>query len=121
MFPPGQFSIESLEKRIDDFDFAILIMTCDDKVKSRGRKMLGPRDNLLFELGFFIGRLGRRRTLMVMDRSVEGKFPTDIAGITTTTYVPPNLGNYQSALGAACVQLKSVFSQLGPRVKMPTA
>ncbi|QYS86105.1 nucleotide-binding protein [Flavobacterium oreochromis] len=43
------------------FDFGILIGSPDDKVEVRGKEYLQARDNILFELGLFIGRLGLKR------------------------------------------------------------
>jgi predicted nucleotide-binding protein len=74
IFPPGEFTLESLDQRMAGFDFAVLVMTADDVVKSRGQKLFAPRDNLLLELGLCMGRLGRRRTFVVSDRTIRMKF-----------------------------------------------
>jgi len=47
------------------FDFAALVLTADDLTASRQVVSLGPRDNVLFELGLFMGRLGRSRTFVI--------------------------------------------------------
>jgi hypothetical protein len=39
--------------------FAVLIITPDDVVSSRDIEAQAPRDNVMFELGLFMGRLGR--------------------------------------------------------------
>src|SRR5690554_8158172 len=39
------------------FDFGILIGSPDDKVEVRGKEYLQARDNILFELGLFIGKI----------------------------------------------------------------
>ena len=43
---------------LDRFDFAILVLTADDLVASRDVLSTAPRDNVLFELGLFMGGLG---------------------------------------------------------------
>ena len=53
--------IESLEHLLDTSDFAIVVLTPDDKTKSRDNERWSPRDNVIFESGLFFGRLGRRR------------------------------------------------------------
>jgi len=42
------------------------------------------RDNVLFELGLFMGALGRERTYVVNEKSV--RLPTDLAGIATVSF-----------------------------------
>jgi len=57
VFAPGSVTLEALVSQISKFDFAILIFTPDDLIKSRGTRAQVPRDNVLIELGLFIGRL----------------------------------------------------------------
>jgi predicted nucleotide-binding protein len=118
MFDPSEYTLEALESSLDGFDFAILVLTADDRVECRGTLSNAPRDNVLLELGLFIGKLGRRRTIVVTDRSVDLKLPSDLAGLTQANYSPHRNGNFRSALGAACVRIKEVITTLGPRNDM---
>src|SRR5215472_13682938 len=86
LFDVGSTFIDSLIKALPRFDFAALILTGDDLLTSREITTLGPRDNVLFELGLFMGRLGRERTFVVRARSDHIKIPSDLAGLTTATY-----------------------------------
>ena len=63
--------------------------------------MQAPRDNVLLEMGLFIGALGRERTFAVFDRSVDMKLPSDLAGVTPASYAPHASGNLQASLGAS--------------------
>src|SRR5262249_47053757 len=98
-------NLESLVKTLDTFDFAILVLTPDDLVSSRGETTSAPRDNVLLELGIFIGGIGRERTFMVIDRTAKLKLPTDLAGVTPATFEPPQGGTLQSAVGPACTAI----------------
>ena len=40
----------------------MLVLTPDDWMSSRDVAAFGPRDNVIFELGLFMGHLGRSRT-----------------------------------------------------------
>ncbi len=102
VFGLSQGTLESLVLALDQFDFAILVLTPDDLVVSRDQVTSAPRDNVLFELGFFIGGLGRDRTFIVYDRTALIKLPSDLAGVTAVTFEPHSSGNLQSALGGHC-------------------
>jgi hypothetical protein len=66
------------------FDFGILIGTKDDKVEYRGQEELQPRDNILFELGLFIGRLGLNNCAFLIDKEI--KLLSDIKGISLARF-----------------------------------
>jgi predicted nucleotide-binding protein len=117
IFKVGQNILESLVNSLSSFDFAILIFTPDDMIRSRKRSLNSPRDNVLIELGLFIGHLGRERTFAVYDRTAEIKIPSDMAGVTPATFQPHSNGNLQASLGVASTKLKMAIEKLGPRVR----
>ncbi|CAA0159127.1 STING domain-containing protein [Tenacibaculum maritimum] len=71
------------------FDYGILIGSPDDKVEVRGKEYLQARDNVLFELGLFIGRLGIDKCAFLVSDDV--KIPTDFGGIKLSMYNKTNL------------------------------
>jgi hypothetical protein len=117
VFGLGEGSLESLVKNLDSFDFAILVLTPDDLVEKRGDVKQAPRDNVLLELGLFIGALGRDRSFAVYDRKVKLHLPTDLAGVTMATYTLHESGNLRSSLGAASTLIEDVVYRLGRRNK----
>jgi hypothetical protein len=82
---------------------------------SRGTERPVARDNVLFELGLFVGGLGRDRTFMLFDRSNPPALPTDLAGVSAATFEPHSSGNLQAALGAACTRIQMSIEKLGVR------
>ena len=108
-------TLESLVNALDEFDFAVLALTADDLVTSRETSSTAPRDNVLFELGLFMGGLGRNRTFIVYDRTASLKLPTDLAGVSAATFEPHANGNLQSSLGAAATRIEEQFTRLGIR------
>jgi hypothetical protein len=78
--------IESLEEETFENDFAILVLTPDDTTTSRKKKKQSPRDNVIFELGLFMGSLGRERCFFVHNESADLKLPSDLLGIMAATY-----------------------------------
>lgn len=115
VFGLGQGTLESLVLALGRFDFAVLVLTADDLTVKRGKKKSSARDNVLFELGLFIGGLGRDRTYMVFDRTSPPDLPSDLAGITATTFEPHVSGNLNAALGAACTQIENQIEKMGIR------
>lgn len=71
------------------FDFGILIGTPDDKTEKRGENVLSARDNILFELGLFIGKLGLNKCAFLVDDRVE--IPSDFGGIYLAKFNNGNL------------------------------
>lgn len=108
-------TLESLVRKVSDFDFAVLVLTPDDVVRKREKINDAPRDNVLFELGLFMGTLGRERTYIVHPR-VQIDLPSDLAGITPATYEPNRSdGNLQAAVGSAAAKMLAEIKRLGRR------
>jgi CRP/FNR family transcriptional regulator, cyclic AMP receptor protein len=85
-FLASETAIESLENAIGRADFAVLVLAPEDDVVSRDIAQRAPRDNVVFELGLFMGALGRRRTYIVSPAYTPMKTPTDLLGITPLYY-----------------------------------
>jgi hypothetical protein len=64
VFGLSEGSLESLVAALDRFDFAVLVITPDDLLASHDTVIQAPRDNVMFEIGLFMGRLGRARLLI---------------------------------------------------------
>ncbi len=110
-------TLEALVEKSQNFDFAILVLTPDDMASSRGVEKAQPRDNVLIELGLFIGVLGRARTFIVYDHAAGIKLPTDLAGVTHASFQSHKDGNLVASLGAACTEIKTAIEKLGNRVR----
>jgi predicted nucleotide-binding protein len=115
VFSPSVYFLEALEETSRDVDFAVLIMGPDDKVESRGVEHDAPRDNVIFELGLFIGSLGRKRVFLVAPRGIDIKIPSDLLGITLITYCDLQPADLVASLGPVCTQLRRTMESLGVR------
>jgi CRP/FNR family transcriptional regulator, cyclic AMP receptor protein len=82
VFRASRTAIESLLATVAKSDFGLLVITPDDSVTSRDDQKAVPRDNCIFELGLFMGALGRERSLIVKQRGEDIKMPSDLLGIT---------------------------------------
>jgi predicted nucleotide-binding protein len=113
VFRASWYPIESLERQLDQSDFAIAIARPDDMTESRGTSSPTPRDNVIFELGLFIGRIGRQRSFLVEPRGEETKLPSDLSGITALAY-KYETNDLAAALGPACNRIRNIIRELGP-------
>jgi len=105
LFRGSNYAIDMLESELDQSDIAIAI--CEPNGK-------GARDSIIFELGFFMGRLGRHRTFLIEPRHEEIKLPSELAGINTITYRLAEGQDLTKALAPACHQLRKIIHELGP-------
>lgn len=76
----GRTVIEKFEDH-GDVGFAIVLLTGDDVGSAKDAQDLQPRarQNVVLELGYFIGRLGRTRVCALKKADIE--LPSDILGI----------------------------------------
>jgi predicted nucleotide-binding protein len=114
VFLATHYPIESLEREVDQSDFAIAIAQPDDITTVRGAAMSTPRDNVIFELGFFMGRLGRHRALLVEPRGEEVKLPSDLSGLTTISYKFTDPKQLAVTMAPACNRIREIILDLGP-------
>lgn len=75
----GRTILEALEEHASTVGFAIVVMTADESMRARGEVVTRPRQNVVFELGYFIGRLGRERVCVLIEPGVE--IPSDFASV----------------------------------------
>lgn len=68
--------VEKLEK-YSDVGYAVVILSRDEAMPPR--KLFRTQQNVLVELGYFMGLLGRDRVLVLLQKGVE--VPSDIEGI----------------------------------------
>jgi CRP/FNR family cyclic AMP-dependent transcriptional regulator len=115
VFLASRVSIESLESQIPLLDFAVLVLSPDDMVISRHSMKPAPRDNVTFELGLFMGGLGRHRTFLLMPRGVNLKVPTDLLGVTPIEYKDGSKITLAKRLAPACSELFRLITRTGTR------
>ncbi len=115
VFTAGYSTMESLEAQLLDADFAVLVLSSDDRVISRHSEALAPRDNVVFELGLFAGALTRYRTVMVTPHGVDIKLPTDLLGITPLGYDASSDAALSTRVAPVCAELCKLVRKHGPR------
>ena len=104
--------IDELIRNLQHFDFGVFVFAPDDIVTIRQRKQKAVRDNIVLELGMFIGRLGKERNFIVRPKGVDMRLPTDLLGIIAATYDRERATrDPAAALGGACTQIADAIKR----------
>lgn len=111
IFELSKFSLESLDEALDKTDFGVFIFSPDDITRIRDVEFQTVRDNVIFELGLFIGRLGRHRSFLIMPRGISDfHLPTDLIGISSAAYDSQRKDqNLEASLGPACHSIRKAI------------
>jgi CRP/FNR family transcriptional regulator, cyclic AMP receptor protein len=113
VFQASSTSIESLVTAAKEADFAALVLTADDMTVSRGKKRPSPRDNVIFELGLFMGALGRERVFILKPKGIDVRIPSDLLGVVWLEYL--RAGPKNARLRTTCRKMWESISRIGPR------
>lgn len=78
-------------------DFAIVLLTADDEGRARGANEVAPRarQNVILELGYFIGKLGLRNVVALRVGNIEN--PSDFDGVLYISF--DSAGAWRLSLG----------------------
>ena len=99
-----------IEKFLDytDVAFALVLLTADDRGGAANdtseNYSLRARQNVILELGFFVGSIGRERVAAIYERGVE--VPSDYSGVLFIPYDNAGLWQYQVAKEMKAVGIK---------------
>ena len=100
--------IENLFRFLDDYDFALFITLPQDATTKGDNRYLSVRDNVLFEIGLFLGRLGRKRVFLIAPQdggTLSLRLPSDLTGIAPNTY-DPGAASLQSQVSISLNEMK---------------
>jgi predicted nucleotide-binding protein len=106
-FKPGDSIMEKFEREARQADGALVLATPDDEAAARLDPSGAPmsvsdlrkraRQNVILEYGWFWGKLGRKRVLLLLKGELE--LPTDLGGLLYASYVH-DPGECQSDIAA---------------------
>lgn len=113
-FNLSSYTIDSLMEKSRTVDFAIFVFTPDDVSTIREQSHIVVRDNVLFELGLFIGNLTKERCFIIKPRGIDLHFPTDLLGLTPADFDGNRSDNdLTQAVNAPCNKVKKEIVRLG--------
>ncbi|MGG0940238.1 TIR domain-containing protein [Brevibacillus centrosporus] len=118
-FGPNDYTMEALERELDQHDYGIFALT-------RGKLVFVTRDNTIFEMGLFWGILRKDRVFAIVPRNVpkrddliEGQtvsdfhLMSDLTGLTLLEYDIRPDQKYEAAVSVACQEIINKIQQLG--------
>ena len=111
--------LTELTKRVKSADFAIFVCSLDDVSTMRGNAYAVVRDNVIFELGMFIGHIGIDRTfLLVPSDATDIHLPSDLSGLTYGEYPSSRRdGDWLQATGPFSTKVRRLIKDRGFRRK----
>ncbi len=77
-FVPGPTILEEISKAARECSCGIFLFTKDEELITPDGKHASPRDNVIFEAGYFTHAKGKEKTLIIREKGV--RMPADIGG-----------------------------------------
>ncbi len=106
VFKPSTTALNSLLSILDESDYGIFVFTPDDIATIRDQTKRVVRDNVVFELGLFIGRLGVASSFWLVPSGCDDlHLPSDLLGVQPATYDASH-PNIVASVGPACSQIR---------------
>jgi CRP/FNR family transcriptional regulator, cyclic AMP receptor protein len=115
VFEAGKTTIEDLIRAASESDFAVIVTSKDDITISRSKKKTSPRDNVIFELGLFMGALSRERTFVLAPKQVDFKIPSDLLGMTLIPYADRKNSRVSTLMKQPLKIIRTQINKYGPK------
>lgn len=117
VFGPSTYALPSLLRQAKISDFAIFVFSPDDYTTMRGISNQTIRDNVLFEMGIFIGQLGVERCFCVTPLKTQNlRLPSDLTGLMRAAYDGNREDqNWRAAVRPACSEIKTKIREIIPQ------
>jgi len=116
----AQTIIEMLEKAGKTYDFAVIVLTRDDKIFTElDKEQIKARDNCIFEAGLFFGRKGRDKCYL-LSSIPDGDLPADLRGIIYKSFDEPDfedLVQCQKAIAKPADEIKTTIQKEWKRMQ----
>lgn len=110
-FTYNKATLDGLIDIAKDSDFACFFIDAEDIAIVRGETKNIPRDNVIFEIGLFMGELGRDRVFIIMNRNVKIDKPSDFDGLNFMKYTLAN-NNIRDSIDNVAIEIIDKIKQL---------
>lgn len=114
VFLPSTFFLDGLFDEVQKCQLALFVFSNDDVVRLRGRMYNATRDNVVFELGLFMTKLGRPNCLFLVPQTKQPfRLPSDLKGLSYISYETAAVKrNPKTGLKPAIEELKATIDKL---------
>lgn len=114
-------TLENLLRELEVSEFGAFILAPDDVVESQGTQSYRARDNVILELGMFLGHFGPERTFILYRRDPNLKTtpPSDLFGINLIVFEFDEKAALAS-VGPACNKIRMAVDDVLTAAKLPT-
>ncbi|MEM8509441.1 MAG: TIR domain-containing protein [Bacteroidota bacterium] len=116
----GESYLERLEAISEEYDYGVFVFNDDDDLVSKEEKMQSTRDNVIFELGLFVGKHNRRKAFILWPENKNVKLPSDFEGIILAEYnaqTKKNGPSLKARLKPACKKIKRSIHEINKAQK----
>lgn len=96
--------LDSLLRASQRFHYGIFVATKDDPTIKKKKKIVEPRDNVIFEMGLFLGSMGLSRSFLLVEKGVG--LPSDLEGITMPLFELGEKGAVAAAVTTIIERIK---------------
>jgi len=108
VFSLNKATLECLVKASRKYDYGILVASKDDILIKRWKIFNVMRDNVLFEMGLFLGSLGLQRAFLITHDKIS--LPSDYNGVTVVKYNDKNINDKISSIISEIIKTKESFN-----------
>jgi hypothetical protein len=112
-FAPSSNTLDALTEKLDVCDFGVFAVDPLDISIVRANEKSIARDNVIFELGLFIGRFGKDRSFMVKPRGANISLPSDLNGINPVDRQSTAPNGWRAAVNGACADIRAAMQKQG--------
>ena len=109
-------NIDNLRRIIGQHDYGLCIFADDDTTHPRkdpSEEIFSPRDNVVFEAGMLIAKLGLERCFIVVPDEIKQrvKIPTDISGLVLCSYSRDDFERnlHAQSVSQTCLQIATAL------------
>ncbi len=113
-FRLSQNFLDEILRQAHECEFGVFLMPADDMIVKRGMTQAAARDNVLFELGVFLGALGKDRAFFVFCGDNPPELPSDLHGINAGTFPNGPLSDASDVLRPVAVKIHDAIQHMMP-------